>query len=43
MKEEITSQKKLFTVKKKTKNMTPKDKRSLVLLCFTDFEQVFVA
>ena len=44
---EITSQKKIFKVKKKKrkkeKNMTAKDKRLLLLLCFTDFEQVFVA
>ena len=40
MKEEITIQKKLFKVKK---NVTAKDKRPLLLFCFTDFEQVFVA
>ena len=40
MKEEITSQKKLFKVQKK--NVTAKDKRPLLLFCFTDFEQVFV-
>ena len=41
---EITSQKKLFKVKKKEeKNMTAKDKRLLLLLCFTDFEQVLAA
>ena len=38
MKEEITSQKKLFKVQKK--NVTAKDKRPLLLFCFTDFEQV---
>ena len=33
MKEEITSQKKLFKVQKK--NVTAKDKRPLLLFCFT--------
>ena len=40
LKEEITSQKELLKVKK---NVTAKNKRPLLLFCFTDFEQVFVA
>ena len=43
MKEEITSQKKLFKVKKKKKkkNVAVKDKRPLLLFCITKLEQVF--
>ena len=40
MKEEIISQKNYL---KSKKNVTAKDKRYLLLFCFTDFEQVFVA
>ena len=42
--EEITSQKKLFKVKKKKKkkkNVAVKDKRPLLLFCITELEQVF--
>ena len=38
---EITSQKKLVKVKKNIYiYMTVKDKRPLLLFCFTDFEQI---
>ena len=40
MEEEITSQKDYL---KSKKNVTAKDKRPLLLFCFTDFEQIFVA
>ena len=39
MKEEVTSQKKLFIVKKKT---VPEKEKKPSLFCFTNFEQAFV-
>ena len=41
-KKKLPAKKNPVKEKKKNKNVTAKDKRSLLLFCFTDFEQVFV-